>query len=53
MENRDWSNVDQATETLICTLEKHALMKISALIDGDRFDEARQVADILREVGGV
>jgi len=51
MDNRDWYNVDQATEALISGLEKHALVKLTELIDHERFGEACQVVSVLQGVG--
>lgn len=42
---------DQATETLLGTLEKHAYCKITELIDANRYAEAGQIVTILQGVG--
>ena len=42
---------NQATVSLLETLEQHAYLKISELLDGNHFEEAQQVADILKAVG--
>lgn len=40
-----------ATVRTLETLEQHAYMRITELIDGNHISEARQVAQILKEVG--
>ena len=47
----DGQTANQTTVKLIETLAQHGYMQIAALIDGNHLDEARKVADILKEVG--
>lgn len=43
----------QTTVRLIETLAQHGYTQIATLLDQNRLQEARQVAEILKEVGAV
>ena len=49
-------SMDRETMTTVKTIEtvaQHAYLKMAELIDGGHLEEARQVAEILKEVGVV
>lgn len=41
----------ESTVDVLDTLERHGYQKICELIDGGKYEEAEQVADVLQKVG--
>ena len=43
--------VSEATESMLETLERHAYHRLTICIDNGQYDEAREIVDLLKEVG--
>ena len=43
--------VSEATVTMLETLERHAYHRLTVCIDNGQYDEAREIVDLLKEVG--
>lgn len=43
--------VSEATVTMLETLERHAYNRLTVCIDNGQYDEAREIVDLLKEVG--
>ena len=43
--------VSEATVSMLETLERHAYHRLTICIDNGQYDEAREIVDLLKEVG--
>ncbi len=51
MATREEREPQESTITMLDMLERHGYQKICELIDGGKYSEAEQVANVLKKVG--